>query len=27
VVGRPIKNAGNPRQAAELIQEKILNSI
>ena len=27
VVGRPIKNAVNPRQAAELIQETILNSI
>ena len=27
VVGRPIKNAANPRQAAELIQETILNSI
>ena len=27
VVGRPIKNAVNPRQAAELIQEAILNSI
>jgi len=27
VVGRPIKNAENPRQAAELIQETILNSI
>ena len=26
VVGRPIKNAANPRQAAELIQETILNS-
>ena len=26
VVGRPIKNAVNPRQAAELIQETILNS-
>tara|TARA_B100001750_G_C15321506_1_gene502491 strand:+ start:148 stop:846 length:699 start_codon:yes stop_codon:yes gene_type:complete len=26
VVGRPIKNAANPRHAAELIQEKILNS-
>ena len=27
VVGRPIKNAANPRQAAELIQKTILNSI
>jgi len=27
VVGRPIKNAANPRQAAELIQEIIVNSI
>ena len=27
VVGRPIKNAVDPRQAAELIQETILNSI
>ena len=27
VVGRPIRNAANPRQAAELIQETILNSI
>ena len=26
VVGRPIKNAANPRQAAELIQETIFNS-
>ena len=27
VVGRPIKNATNPREAAELIQESIANSI
>jgi len=27
VVGRPIKNAANPKQAAEMIQETILNSI
>jgi orotidine-5'-phosphate decarboxylase len=27
VVGRPIKNAANPKQAAETIQETILNSI
>ena len=27
VVGRPIQNAGNPREAAELIQESISNSI
>ena len=27
VIGRPIKDAANPRQAAELIQEAILNSI
>jgi len=27
VVGRPIKNAANPRHAAELIQEKILNTL
>ena len=27
VVGRPIKNAANPRQAAELIQETIVNSV
>ena len=27
VVGRPIKNAASPRQAAELIRETILNSI
>ena len=27
VVGRPIKNAANPREAAELIQESIANSI
>ena len=27
VVGRPIKNAANPKQAAKLIQETILNSI
>ncbi len=27
VVGRPIKNAENPKQAAETIQETILNSI
>jgi orotidine-5'-phosphate decarboxylase len=27
VVGRPIKNAENPKQAAEMIQETILNSI
>ena len=27
VVGRPIKNAANPKQAAEMMQETILNSI
>ena len=27
VVGRPIKNVANPKQAAEMIQETILNSI
>ena len=27
VVGRPIKDAANPREAAELIQESIANSI
>ena len=27
VVGRPIKDAANPREAAELIQESIVNSI
>ena len=27
VVGRPIQNADNPREAAELIQESISNSI
>ena len=27
VVGRPIKNAANPKQAAELIQMTIVNSI
>jgi len=27
VVGRPIKNAANPRQAAELIQKTIVNSV
>jgi len=27
VVGRPIKNAANPKQAAEMMQETILNSV